>query len=106
MTDKIQSISKGTKKLSEKIHIVEFGNQTLFKSYNILADRVSLQECNLHTMQKMPKDEMLSLKEKLQTLESHVQKEEQRLGDSMKSLEIYMGQKIKALQKIVVSDLK
>ena len=45
---------------------------------------------------------MLSVKEKLQTLESHVQNKDQRLGASLKSLEIYTGQEIQALQKRVV----
>ena len=45
---------------------------------------------------------MLSLKEKLQILESHVQNEDQRLGVSMKSLDIYTGQEIQALQKTIV----
>ena len=49
---------------------------------------------------------MLSLKEKLQTLESHVQNEDQRLGASVKSLEIYTGQEIRALQKTVVKRFK
>ena len=78
----------------------------MLKSYDRLADRVSLQDGNLHTIQIMSKDEVLSLKEKLQTLESHVQNQHQRLGASMKSLEIYTGQEIQALQKTVVKDLK
>ena len=41
-------MSKGTAKLSERIHSVEFDNQNLFKSYDRLADRVFLQEGNLH----------------------------------------------------------
>ena len=45
---------------------------------------------------------MLSLKEKLQTLESHVQNEDQRLGTSVKSLEIYTGQETQSSQKTVV----
>ena len=102
LTDKIESMSKGTEKLSERIHTVEFDNQNLLKSYDKLADRLSLQDGNLHAIQIMSKDEMLSLKKKLQTLESHVQNEDQRLGASMKSLEIYNGQKILALQKTVV----
>ena len=48
MTDKIESMSKDTEKLSERIHTVEFDNQNFLKSYDILADRVSLQEGNLH----------------------------------------------------------
>ena len=42
---------------------------------------------------------MLSLKEKLNTLESHVQNEDQGLGASMKSLNKYTGQEIQILQK-------
>ena len=57
MTDKIQSMSKGTEKLSEIVHTVEFYNQNLLKSYDRLADRVSLQEGNLYTIQIMSKDE-------------------------------------------------
>ena len=76
------------------------------KSYDRLADRISLQEGNLHTIQIMSKDEMFSFKEKFQTLELHVQNEDQRLGASMKSLEIYTGQEIKALQKTVEKDWK
>ena len=49
----------------------------------------------------MSKDE-ISLKEKLQSLESHVQNASQRLGASKKSLEIYTGQKIQALQKTMI----
>ena len=60
-------MSKDTEKLSERIHTVEFDNQSLLKSGNRFADRVALQECNLHTIQIMSKDEMLSLKVKLQT---------------------------------------
>ena len=33
MTDKIQSMSKGTEELSERIHTVEFDNQNLLKIY-------------------------------------------------------------------------
>ena len=76
MTDKIESKSKGTEKLSERIHTVKFDNQNLFKSYDRLADRLSLQEGNLHTIQIMSKDKMLSLNKKLHTLESHVQNED------------------------------
>ena len=61
-----------------------------------------MQEGNLHAIQIMSKDEVLSLMEKLQTLESHVQNEDQRLGASMKSLEIYTGQEIQALQKTII----
>ena len=39
--------------------------------------------------------------EKFNTLELHVQNEDQKLFDSMKSLEIFTGQEIQALQKTV-----
>ena len=97
MTDKIESISKGTRKLSERIHTVEFDNQKLSKSYDKLTEKMHLQEDgNLHDIQVKSKEEMLSLKEKIQTLESQVQNEDQRLGASIKSLEIYTGQEIQA----------
>ena len=102
---KTESISKSTKKLSERIHTVEFDNQNLLKCYDRLADRVFLQDGNLHTIQVMFKNGMLSLKEKLQALESHVQNEDQRQGASMKSLEIYTGQEIQALQKTIIKKI-
>ena len=106
MTGRIESMSMGTEKLSERIHTVEFDNQNLLKSFDRLADRASHQEGNLNTIQIMSRDKMISLKEKLQPLESHVQNEDQRLGASVKLLEIYTGQEIQALPKIVVKDLK
>ena len=51
----------------------------------------------------MSKNEVLSLKEKLHILESHVQNEDQRLGTLMKSLEMHTGQEIQDLQKISVN---
>ena len=66
-------MSKCTEKLSESILTVEFDYQNLLQSYDRLTDKVSLQEINLHPIQIMSNYEMLSLKEKLQTLKSHVQ---------------------------------
>ena len=60
---------------------------------------VSLQKGNLHAVQIMFKDEMLSLKKKLHTMESHVQNEDQRLSASMRSLVISTGPEIQALKK-------
>ena len=40
LTDKIKSMSKYTKKLSERIHTVEFDNQNLSKSYAKLAEKL------------------------------------------------------------------
>ena len=53
----------------------------------------------------MSKNETLTLKEKLQTLKSHVQNEDQRLSASIKLLEICKGQEIQTLQKMVVKRL-
>ena len=75
----------------------------MLKSYDRLAGRVSLQDGSLHAIQMMSKDEMLSLKEKLQTLESHVQNENQRLCASIKLPEIYTCQEIQALQKTIIT---
>ena len=33
MTDKIESMSKGVEKVSDRIHTIEFDNQNLLKSY-------------------------------------------------------------------------
>ena len=57
-------MSKGTEKLSERIHTVEFDNQNLLKYYHRFADRVPVQEGNLCSIQIMSKDETLYLKEK------------------------------------------
>ena len=77
----------------------------MLESYHKLADRLSLQDDNLKAIQVMSKYEMLSLKEKLQILESHVYNGDQRLGTSMKSPEIYTGQEIQALQKTVEKNI-
>lgn len=61
LTDKIQSMSKDALKLSEHIHIVEFDNYILPKSYKLGADRVSHQEGTRHAIQIIFKDEKLSL---------------------------------------------
>ena len=58
----------------------------------MLADRVFLQEGTLNTIQITPQDEKLSLTEKFHILVSYVQNEDQRLCESMKSLEIFTGQ--------------
>ena len=110
LTGKIQSMSmgyeilqNGTERLSEGIHTVEIDNRNLLKSYDKLSDRTSLQEGNQHAIQIIAKDEEISLMEKFKNLESHVQNENQKLIDLMKSLEIFTGQEIQALQKVVKS---
>ena len=87
MTGRIQSLSmayetlqKGTERLSEGIHTVEIDNMlNLFKSYCKLADKTSLQEGNLHTIQIITNFENISLTEQFNTLESYVQKDNQKL---------------------------
>ena len=44
----------------------------------------------------------MSLMEKFNVLESHVQNETQKLFDLMKSLEIFTGQEIRDLQKTAI----
>ena len=57
-----------------------------------MADRLSIQEGTIHAMKIISKDEILSLMDKLHTLES-----------SMKALEHNSGQEIQALQKAMVN---
>ena len=75
------------------------------KSYNKQEERTSLQEAKLHAIQIISKDEKIPLMEKFKTLESHVQNENQKLIDLMKSLEIFTDQEIQALQKTVVKKI-
>ena len=67
MIDRIDSISNGTRKLSERIHIVEFDIRKLSKSFDKLTDRLYLQDDNLHDIQEKSKEETLSLKENTKT---------------------------------------
>ena len=60
-----------------------------------MADRLSIQEGTIHAMKIISKDEILSLMDKLHTLES-----------SMKALEHNSGQEIQALQKAMVNRFK
>ena len=99
LLEMMQSLHTGNEKLSERIHIVETDNQNLLKSYGKIADRTSLQEGNLYTIQIISKDEKIPLMEKFKTLESHVQNENQKLIDLMKSLQIFTGQEIQTLKR-------
>ena len=58
-------------------------------------DRISLQEGTIHAIKIMSRNEILSLREKLHTLES-----------SVKALEYNTGQEIQALQKAMVNIFK
>ena len=48
MIGKIDSLSKGTKKLPERIQAVEFDFEKLSQSFDKLTDRLYLQDGNLH----------------------------------------------------------
>ena len=61
---------KGAAILSERICAAALNDWNLLKNYDTLMDKVSLQEGNKHTIKIISKDEMLSLLDKLQTLES------------------------------------
>ena len=87
MIDKIDSISKGTRKLPERVQAVEFDVQTLSQSFDKVTDRMYLQDGNLHDIQEKFKEDMLSLKEKIKALESQVQNGDQKIDTSVKSLE-------------------
>ena len=90
MIDKIDSISKGTRKLPERVRVtVEFDVQTLSQSFDKVTDRTYLQDGNRHDIQEKFKEYMLSLKEKIKTLESQVQNGDQKIDTSVKSLETY-----------------
>ena len=109
LTDKIQSMPQGADKLSERIYTLEFDNQNLLKSYNKLTDRVSFLESNLYTIEAISMDGKIFLMEKFHTIELYVHNEDQRLCESVKSLEIFTGQEIQvlqALEKIVVKSFE
>ena len=55
LTYKIQSMTKGAERLSERISAVEFINQTLSKGYDRLADRMSFQKGNMHGKKLYPR---------------------------------------------------
>lgn len=89
MTDKIDSISKGTRKLPERVQVtVEFDVQTLSQSFDKVTDRMYLQDGNLHDIQEKF-EYMLSLKEKIKALESQVQNGDQKIDTLVKSLDTY-----------------
>ncbi|KAM7320155.1 hypothetical protein ACRRTK_020598 [Alexandromys fortis] len=92
---KLQSLSVGTETLTERIKTAECDNQILSKAYDRLAERLSIQEGTVYAIKIMSKDEMLSLMDKLHTLES-----------SMKALEHNSGQEIQTLQKAMVNRIE
>ena len=77
MTGKIDSISKGTRKVPKRVHTVQFYGQKLSQSFDKVTDRMYLQDGNLHGIQNKFKEDMLSLKGNIKTLESQVQNGDQ-----------------------------
>ena len=73
MIGKIDSLSKGTKKLPERIHAVEFDFEKLSQSFDKVTDKIYLQDGNLHDIQGQFKEEILSLKGTIKNLKSQVQ---------------------------------
>ncbi|KAH0520307.1 Ubiquitin-protein ligase E3C [Microtus ochrogaster] len=90
-----QFLSVGTETLTERIKTAECDNRILSKAYDRLAERLSIQEGTVYAIKIMSKDEMLSLMDKLHTLES-----------SMKALEHNSGQEIQTLQKVMVNRIE
>ena len=68
---------EGSKTLSERIQAFECINKNMLNSYDRLTYRVSLQEGNIYSIEIMSKDEMLSLLNRLHTLESSMREIEQ-----------------------------
>ena len=54
--DRIDSIYKGTRKIAEIIHTVEFDIQKLSKSFDKVTDRMYLQDGNLHNIKEKSKE--------------------------------------------------
>ena len=81
MIGKIDSISKGTRNLPERVQAVEFEVITCFDKGT---DKIYLQGGNLHDIQEQFKEKMLSLKENINTLETQVQNEDQKINTTTK----------------------
>ena len=94
MIGKIDSISKGIRNLPERVQAVEFEVITCFDK---VTERIYLQDGNLQDIQEQLKDEMLSLKGNINTLEILVQNGEQKIHTVAKSLTIFEGHEIQAL---------
>ena len=102
MIGKIDSLSKGTKKLPERIQAVEFDFEKLSQSVDKVTDRIYLQDGNLHDIQGQFKEEILSLKGIIKTLESQVQNGDQKIDTLVKSLETHAGQEIQDLREVMI----
>ena len=79
MIGKADSLSKSTRNLPERVQAVEFDFQKLSQSFDKVTDRIYLQDSNLHDIQGQFKEETLSLKETIKTLESQVQNGEPQI---------------------------
>ena len=66
--------------LSEIICAVEFNKWNLLESYDRLTDKVSLQEGNMHAIEIMSTNEILSLLDKFDSLESSMKALKQKTG--------------------------
>ena len=60
----------------------------------------------MHTIQIISKNETLSLLDKFHTLESYMQITDQKLNESMRTLEQHIGQEIQTLQKAMVKSFE
>ena len=102
MIGKIDSLSKGTRKLPERIQAVEFDFEKLSQSFDKVTDRIYLQDGNLHDIQGQFKEEIQSLKGTIKTLESQVQNGDQKIDTLVKSLETHAGQEIQDLREAMI----
>ena len=78
MIGKIDSIFKGKRKLPEGVHTVEFDVRKLSQSFDKVTDSMYLQDGNLHDIQEKFKEDMLSLKGNIKTLESQLHNGDQK----------------------------
>ena len=77
----------GTRKLPETVQAVEFDFQKLSQGFDKVIDRIYLQDGNLYYIRGQFKEEMLSLKGNIKTLESQAQNGDQKINTIWKSLE-------------------
>ena len=95
-------LTKGTRNLPERVQAVEFDFQKLSQSFDKVTDRIYLQDGNLHDIQGLFKEEILSLKGNIKTLESQLQNGNQKINTIGKLLETFAGQDIQALYETMI----
>ena len=91
-------------KLFDKIRTTECINCTFSKEYERLIDRISIPEGTVHAIRIMSKDEILSLMDRLHTLESSVKALEHNTGQEIQTLQKTMVKRFEKTEEIINSD--